>query len=173
MKNHQFWASHQKFYTLKELEAVVLIWIMSRHSTSFCSKSNQFGFVLSECQSNPIHFNRKSGLHNHILRSLNWTSDFPCPPNFSLDNVKSFPSNCFFFVTTKLKSSIKLPIKSFLLVVRPSKKDSFLGWVKSENDLKCSEISTFWLTSKFKPVFFHKSKDWFFQKRLQSKNLRF
>ena len=147
---------------------------MSRQSNSVCSKATKFWFVPSECQSNPLHSNRQTWLHNHILRSRIWNSDLPIPPKLALANVKSFPSNCFFFVTTSLKSSIKFPIKSFLLVVRPWNKDSFMGWVKSKIDWKCSEFSTFWLTSKIQTCFFFvKVRIDFFQKRLQSINLRF
>ena len=142
---------------------------MSLHWNSVCSKATKFWFVPSECQSNPLHSNWQIWLHNHILQSRIWNSDFPIPPKLALANVKSFPSNCFFFVTTSLKSSIKFPIKSFLLVVRPWNKDSCMGWVKSKIDWKCSEISTFWLTSKFKPVFFIKVRIDFFKKDYNQK----
>ena len=101
-----------------------------------------------------LHFKRQSWLHNHKLLSLICKSDFLTPPKLDIDNVKSWPSKSFFFVTTSLKSSIKIPIWSFLLEVQPWKKDHYLGWVK-KIDWKCSQISTFWLKSKFKHVFLH------------------
>ena len=147
MKNHQFQSLHQKYYTLKTPRSVLIIWIMSRYSKSFSPKSTQFWFVPSECPSNPLHFKGQSLLHNHILLSLMGNSDFLSRPKFAIDSVKSWPSNCFFFVTSSLKSSIMFPTESCLLVAQFEKKDSHLGWVKSEIDWKCSEISTFWLTS--------------------------
>ena len=155
MKNHQFYFLHQKYYTVIIPRSILIIWIMSRYSRSFCPKSTQFWFVPSECPSNPLHFKRQSWLHNHKLLSLIGNSDSPIPPKLAIDSVKSWPSNCFFFVTVSLKSSIKIPIGSFLLEAQPWKKDHYLGGVKREIDWKCSQISTFWLTSKFKHVFLH------------------
>ena len=165
MRNLKFQSLHQKNYTPKFPSSVFILWIMSRYSNSVDRKWTQFWFVPSECQTNPLYFNKKTGLHNHRLRSLISNSDFPIPRKLALDNVKSFPSNSFFFVTTSLKSSIKIPFENFLLVTQPWKKYHYLSWVKSETDWKCSHILFFWLTSKFKPVFFPKSKDWLFRKR--------
>ena len=128
---------------------------MSRYSNSVGRKWTQFWFVRSECQTSPLYFNRKTGLHNHMLRSFISNSNFPIPPKLAVDNVKSFPSNCFFFLINSLKTSIRFPFEGFLLVAQPWKEDPYLGWVKSDIDWKCSQISTFWLTSKFKQVFLH------------------
>ena len=95
-----------------------------------------------------------------------WFSD---SSKLAIDSVKSWPSNCFFFVTSSIKSSIGLPIENFLLVVELWKEDPYLGWVKSEIDWKCSEISTFWITSKFKHVFLHKVRTDFFKKDYNQK----
>ena len=137
---------------------------MSRYSNSVRSKSTQFWFVPSECQQNLLHSNRQTWLHNHKLRSLILNSDFPIPPKLAIDIVNSWRPKCFFFVATRLQSSIKLPMEKFQLLAQLWKKRLFLGWVESEIDWKCSEISTFWLTSIFKPVLLHKVRTDFLKK---------
>ena len=137
---------------------------MSRYPNSVDRKWTQFWFVPSECQTNPLYFNRETGLHNHMLRSLISNSDFPIPRKLALFNVKSFPSNCFFFVFTRPKPPIRFPFESLLLVTQPWKKYRYLSWVKSEIDWECSQILFFCFTSKFKPVLFQKIRTAFFKK---------
>ena len=91
---------------------------MSRYSSWGFSKLTRFWFVPSECQWNPIHVNRKTGLHNHILRSLICNSCFPILPKLAINIVKSWPSNCYCFVTTCPNVSIKCSIDNHQLVAK-------------------------------------------------------
>ena len=95
---------------------------------------------------------------------------FPDSPKTCYRHCKLLRPKCFSFVATRLQSSIKLPMEKFQLVAQLWKKRLFLGWVKSEIDWNCSEISTFWLTSIFKPVLLHKVKIDFFKKDRNQKN---
>ena len=109
---------------------------MSPYSKSFRPKSTQFRFVPSECNSYLLHFNRQTRLHNHTLRSFDCNPDFPIFRKLAIDILKSWSSNCFFFVTTNLKSSIKFPIKNFLQVAQLWKKTCFFGLTQKPNWLK-------------------------------------
>ena len=106
---------------------------MSPYSKSFCPKSTQFWFVPSQCQSNPLHFNRQTWLHNHILRYLFCNCGFPILPKHAIDIVKKWHSNCSFFVTTSLKSSIKREIETILPVAQRWTKNFF--WATSKTKL--------------------------------------
>ena len=153
-----------------------ILWIMSRYSNSVGRKRTQFWFVPSECQTNPLNFNRKAGLHNHMLRSLVSNSDFPIPPKLAHDNVKSFPSNCFFFVITSLKPSIRFPFEIFRVVAQPWKKDPYLGWVKRKIVWRCSQNSTLiiWIMSRYSRSFCTKSTQiWFVPSECPSSPLHF
>ena len=127
---------------------------MSRYSRSFCPKSTQIWFVPSECPSSPLHFNRQTWLHNHILLSLLWNSDFLIRPKPAIDSVKSWPSNCFFFVTSSIKSSIGFPIENLLLVVRLWKKRFSFGLSQKRNWLKVLRKFNFLTYIKMQTCFF-------------------
>ena len=149
--------------TLWKIQGVLIIWILSRYSSWGFSKLTRFWFVPSECQWNPIHVNRKTGLHNHILRSLICNSCFPILPKLVIYIVKSWPSDCFFFATTRTKPSINFPIEHLQLLAQLWNKSLFLRWSKNENDWNCSKSRTFGLTSKFKLVLLHKIMFVFFK----------
>ena len=136
MENQKIQSLHHKYYTPKIPRNVFIIWIMSRYSNSVCPKSTQFWFVPSECQQNFLHSNRQTWLHNHKLRSLIWNSDFPIPPKLAIDIVNPWRPNCFFFVATRLQSSIKLPMEKFPLVAQLWEKKTPFGLSQKRNWLK-------------------------------------
>ena len=142
---------------------------MSRYSKSFGPKSTQFWFVPSECPSNPLHFKGQSLLHNHLLLSLMGNSDFLSRPKFAIDSVKSWPSNCFFFVTSSLKSSIKFPTEGCLLVTQFEKKTPFWAESKAKMTESAQKFQLFDSHQNSNLLFFHKSKDWLFQKKTTKK----
>ena len=144
---------------------------MSRYSRSFCPKSTQFWFVPSECPSNPLHFKRQSWLHNHKLLSLIGNSDSPIPPKLAIDSVKSWPSNCFFFVTVSLKSSIKIPIGSFLLEAEPWKQT--IIWAESKEKLtESAHKFQLFDSHQNSNMFFSIKKGLIFSKKNTQKNSR-
>ena len=127
--------------------------ILSQFSTSVCSRSTQFWFVPSECQSNPLHSNRQIWLHNHILRwSLNWNSDSPIPPKLAIDLVKSWHSNCF-FRSYQPEIFHQVFIGKVPACGAAVKRRFFFGLIQKRNWLKVLRNFIFWTDIKIQTRF--------------------
>ena len=99
-----------------------------------------------------------------------WFSD---SSKLAIDSVKFWPSDCFFSVTSSMKSSIKIPKDTFLLVVQLCKKKDFhlgFGLSQQRNWLKVLRNFNFLTHIKIQTCFSPKSKAWLLRKRLQSKS---
>ena len=120
----------------------------------------------------PFTFQQTDLVEESYTSIFDWQFWFSDSSKTCFWHCKILTFKLLFLLGTSLKSSIKIPKDTFLLVVQLCKKRlsfGFLGWVKREIDWKCSEISTFWLTSKFKPVLLQKVRPDFFEKDYNQK----
>ena len=75
----------------------------------------------------------------------------------------------FFFVTSSLKSSIKFPTEGCLLVTQFEKKTPFWAESKAKMTESAQKFQLFDSHQNSNLLFFHKSKDWLFQKKTTKK----